>query len=378
MKEVNPFIIAGYKGPAYFCDRENETKSLEDALINGRNMTLFSPRRLGKTGLIHHFFHSLKDQQLNTIYADIYGTEDLNGFINRLANAVLQATVSRRDTFIKKTVEMFRRIHPKITFNELTGLPEISLQLNDEAERQATLKELFEVLEKQKQPNFLALDEFQQISQYPEKNTEELLRAHIQQLKNTRFIFSGSQRHLLVPMFSDAKRPFYQSTGFLPLERIDRDEYAAFISENFSKNKQAINGDAVSFILEWTKSYTFYTQYLCNVIFSKKRNNVTEPLVRECILEIFTEREPVFYNYRKLLSHHQFLLLSAIGMEDLVTEPTGQDFLKKYDLSNASTVRKSLHALIEKEMVYEHTGKGKTQYQVYDVFLSRWFQWKGK
>ncbi|MBF1449790.1 MAG: ATP-binding protein, partial [Prevotella oris] len=57
MKTINnPFITYGYKGNRYFCDRENETKKLIEALQNDRNVTLISPRRVGKTGLIKHVF----------------------------------------------------------------------------------------------------------------------------------------------------------------------------------------------------------------------------------------------------------------------------------------------------------------------------------
>ena len=48
----NPFLLYGYDGPEYFCDRESETKRIISALRNGRNITLLSPRRMGKTGLI--------------------------------------------------------------------------------------------------------------------------------------------------------------------------------------------------------------------------------------------------------------------------------------------------------------------------------------
>lgn len=53
MKNIptNPFLITGYQGPDYFCDREKETASLMSALKNGKNITLISPRRMGKTGL---------------------------------------------------------------------------------------------------------------------------------------------------------------------------------------------------------------------------------------------------------------------------------------------------------------------------------------
>ena len=50
MKNIptNPFLITGYQGPDYFCDREKETASLMSALKNGRNITLISPTPYGK------------------------------------------------------------------------------------------------------------------------------------------------------------------------------------------------------------------------------------------------------------------------------------------------------------------------------------------
>jgi len=39
-----------------FCDREEETQFIIDNAKNGVNTTLFSIRRMGKTGLIHHVF----------------------------------------------------------------------------------------------------------------------------------------------------------------------------------------------------------------------------------------------------------------------------------------------------------------------------------
>ena len=67
---LNPFSITSYIGAAYFCDRDVETKELAGALANGRNVTIVSPRRVGKTGLIHHFFRSLNPNEVQCFYVD--------------------------------------------------------------------------------------------------------------------------------------------------------------------------------------------------------------------------------------------------------------------------------------------------------------------
>ena len=40
MKQNNPFVVVGYSGPEYFCDREKETAKLAAAIENDRNVTL--------------------------------------------------------------------------------------------------------------------------------------------------------------------------------------------------------------------------------------------------------------------------------------------------------------------------------------------------
>lgn len=90
MKPNNPFLISGYYSPEFFCDREQETRVILEALHNGRNVTLIAPRRMGKTGLIRHAFYHLKEQQpdIDTFYLDIYSTQSLGDFVRLFADAV--------------------------------------------------------------------------------------------------------------------------------------------------------------------------------------------------------------------------------------------------------------------------------------------------
>lgn len=56
---VNPFVISGYEGDRYFCDRVQETQRLAFEIENGNNVALIATRRMGKSGLIQHFFNLL-------------------------------------------------------------------------------------------------------------------------------------------------------------------------------------------------------------------------------------------------------------------------------------------------------------------------------
>ena len=85
-KLENPFVYQGYEGPDYFCDRVEETKNMISALENGRNITLISPRKIGKTGLINHVFYQIKKENKDAIciYVDIFSTNNLQEFVETL------------------------------------------------------------------------------------------------------------------------------------------------------------------------------------------------------------------------------------------------------------------------------------------------------
>ena len=89
-------------------------------------------------------------------------------------------------------------------------------------------------------PCIVAIDEFQQIAKYPEKNIEALLRTHIQKIENSNFIFAGSERHMMQEMFLSSSRPFYHSADILELKAIAPEIYIPFIADHFQKRKRHI------------------------------------------------------------------------------------------------------------------------------------------
>ena len=99
----NPFLLTGYVSPDYFCDREQETQQLVSALLNGRNVTLISPRRMGKTGLIKHAFHQVEaKKQAKCYYVDLYKTNSLASLVKQLANVVLGSLDTTQDKIMKQ------------------------------------------------------------------------------------------------------------------------------------------------------------------------------------------------------------------------------------------------------------------------------------
>jgi uncharacterized protein len=369
---LNPFVIAGYQGNEYFCDRESETQKLLENLVNGRSTTLTSIRRMGKTGLIRHCLANLPED-FTGIYVDILPTENMHDLLNALVSAIMN-TIPERSSPGKKVIEFIKSLRPVITYDPLTGQPQVTIDIRP-GETTRHIGSILQYLEKYPKKIIIAIDEFQQILKYPEQNADAWLRSIIQTLGNVRFIFSGSQQHLMAELFNDPKRPFYQSTSFLKIDKIQEELYSAFINRLFFESGKKIDQSVVLEILAWTKLHTYYVQLLCNRLYSRNTPEITTETWKDEAAMLLEENEPVFFRYRDLLTRQQWMLLKAIAHEEMVYNTTSKDFIAKYGLGSPSTVLRSQQSLLLKELIYsDYNQDGIFYFSVYDLLFTRWIQ----
>lgn len=215
----NPFVTSGIIPPELFCDREKESERIVRLLSNGNNIVLISPRRLGKTGLIHHCFNfpEIKNN-FTTIFIDIFQTTSLQEFTFLLGKAVYESLATQGKRLVQKFVDMLKSLTGKFSYDAITGAPSFSLQIGDISRPEFTLEEIFNFLNLSPSKCIIAIDEFQQITNYPEKNVEAILRTYIQRASNCNFIFAGSKQHLIREMFVSQVRPFYNSSSLMLLD----------------------------------------------------------------------------------------------------------------------------------------------------------------
>ena len=369
---LSPFPTVGYYGQEYFCDREKETETITANISGMQPTTLVAARRIGKTGLLKHLQHLLSDRYI-FIYADILPTENLREFLNTLATCILNS-VPEKTGMGAKIWNFIKSLRPVITFDPLSGEPQVSFNIQPkDSDNQVEL--LFSFLEKQEKRVVFAIDEFQQILEYPEKNTEAWLRSLMQQLNNVTFIFSGSQQHIMNDMFSNPARPFFGSTVFLHLDKIGFEPYKNFIINKFAERGKSIPEAVVSEILSWTNGHTFYVQLACNRVFLNSENNIDLDLWHDEAKKLLDEQEYVFFGYRDVLTKHQWKLLRAIAHEGEASSITSKEFVQKHTLGSPATVLRSLDSLQKKNLIFsQHNSNGILYYSVYNVLFERWIQ----
>ena len=370
----NPFILEPYRSKELFCDREKETEEILRHITNGRNITLISPRRLGKTGLIFRVFEEIRAKALpfETIYVDISDTLSLEDFIMALSEAI--ALRLKKQQKISAFFRSLKNVRPMLGWDPLSGSPQVSFSFSDDNQKQNTLKDVFDYLENAPQKILLAIDEFQQIREYDGINMEAVLRKHIQHLHNVRFIYCGSKKHTMTDMFTNAKKPFYESTSFCYLAKLPVPVYAAFIKSLFVSAGKAIDDDSIDFILQWTKVHTYYTQRLCNEVFSLSGDTIDRDLINKAIQAILDAEKERFREIRRLITRSQWKMLKAIASEGEVSQITSSSFLSRHGISSGPTALRNIKALTDKELVLATNREDATCYSVYNVFLSRYLE----
>ena len=253
----------------------------------------------------------------------------------------------------------------------VTGLPGLDLGLGDIQSPQTTLDEIFNYLSQSDKPCIIAIDEFQQIGEYAEKNTEALLRTKIQQCQTTQFIFAGSNRHVMSNMFNSPSKPFYQSSISMRLEAIPVDTYTDFAMRLFAERGKAIDRDVIQNVWVAYDGCTWFVQMILNELFA------LTPSGGHCHGELLTvARQNVILaqeaSYKDLLANippKQKIILQAVAREGKARNITSAKFIKKHNLNSASSVQAAVKQLLKIDVLTQ-TDDG--AYHIYDYFFSEW------
>ena len=154
---------------------QSELETVLDALRNERNLTLVSSSNSKRVDLIHEAFSFLRErEEAITYYIDIANTQTLDELRKIFAEIVVEKDCVSLNQFFHYLSVLDKRV-------------------------------------------YIAIDNFQQILQYPEKGIDALLRSYVEESTNVTFIFAGNNEHKMHEMFVSPTKPFYQSTQILRL-----------------------------------------------------------------------------------------------------------------------------------------------------------------
>ncbi len=355
-KIINPFIVTGKIEPEYFCDRVTESARLVKSITNGNNLVIISPRRMGKTGLIRFCYDKPEiSKEYYTFFIDILHTSSLREFTYLLGREIYETLLPRSRKMANLFIQTIKSISGKFGFDPISGTPTFNVELGDIDRPEYTLEEIFRYLANADKPCIVAIDEFQQIAKYPEKNIEALLRTHIQKLRNSNFIFAGSERHMMQEMFTSAARPFYHSADMLELKAIVPEIYIPFIVGHFEKRNRHIATENIEKVYHLFKGHTYYIQKTFNEAFADtpEEEECTLETIQAAIDNMIAANDTIFREILSNIPEKQKELLYAIAKDGEAERITSSEFIKRHSLTSASSVQSASKKLLDKDIITE-------------------------
>lgn len=374
----NPFVYGEEAADEAFCDRQSEIAELIRDIDNGVNVIIFSPRRYGKTSLIKQVMKKLNSKRTVAVYVDLYPAVSKQKFLELYATAIAKALSGKVEAKLKTLKELFPRLIPKIVIKGEAGTPEFEFDYDRTKRASLYLNDLLAAVKKYADEHgmnaVVVLDEIQEILQYEDDEIEKTMRSAFQSHRNVSYIFLGSKRHLMEPMFTDPNRPFYKSGKHLPLKRIPEEELVPFILSKFRQGRLKISKSNAVRIVEITECHPYYVQLLCHVLWDDciDKPEIDEKDIANAVDSVLDRERSLYLAMWDGLTRKQKALLLALAN---VSEPKqqkifSQRFLMEHGLGAASSVQKALTVLIEKSLVERENGL----IVLSDVFFKRWLQ----
>lgn len=369
----NPFVIGRYAGSKYFCDREEETKRLISLVTNGNNVVLTGPRRIGKTDLLCHVFsqQEIKNEFI-VINVDIYPTQSLSDFIDSLGRSIIEALRSRGKAVVDGFVNFLASLRAELTFDQ-QGMPQWGIGLGRSANYETTLDEIFRYIETAPRRCLIAIDEFQQITNYPNPTkVEALLRSYIQRCSNAQFIFSGSERHLMAEMFTSPARPFFQSCRLMGLPLIEKEVYKDFCKRLFQEGGKTLENGVVDKVYDIFDGITAYMQQVMNQLYAvtPKHQTCVPADVETSIERIVSTGSDAYEALYYQIPQRQRDVLLALVKDNPAAGVTSGEFVRRNRLPSPSSVATSVRLLSEKDIL----ARDGNRYYVYDRFFALWLR----
>ncbi|PIV54100.1 MAG: ATP-binding protein [Elusimicrobia bacterium CG_4_10_14_0_8_um_filter_37_32] len=366
----NPFYIRELPLDAPFCNREKEINELVRHGKNRMNVILYSPRRFGKTSLAKRAMSVLSKEMTTTIYMDFMGTTSIDEIAERIAVKTYQYTYAKENLF-KKVTRIFSSWRPVLRPDPETGLNITVESVPGRRGRiilEETLQSLGKFSSEAEKGCYIVFDEFQEITEIKDSITiEGIMRSEIQQHNKISYLFIGSRRRVLLDMFNQKKRPFYQSGINYSLNPLNTDILSKFLVEQFHLGNKICPDEIAQKISERVHGYPYYVQKIAYFIYELSGKKITENDYYNAFKLLLESEKPLFEVMIQSLAGQQIALLVA-----LAKEPTGVPFsaayMSKHQLGSIGGVQGAIKKLIS----LDYIEKSQNIFSIVDPIFATW------
>lgn len=367
-----PFIFGRIATDENFTDREKETEHLVNNFESLINTVIISPRRWGKSSLVHRAadIAMRADKNIRICTIDLFNVKTEEQFYTVLARNLIQGTSSRWEEAVENAKKFFSRLVPKISVGAGPG-SEISIDFDWE-EMKSNPDEILDLSERIAEAKgvkiVVCIDEFQNIAEFEDPLFfQRRLRAHWQRHKKVSYCLYGSKRHMMMEVFTDSSMPFYKFGDIFFLNKIDTEHFIPFITERFSSTGKSITEDASRKIVKLADNHPYYVQQLSQLSWLRTSGQCDVETVVKAHLSLVEQLSLLFSNLMETLTFQQTCYLHALiaGEKSITSAET----MYRYHISSATAASRSLKALIKKDILDSKSGEISFQDPIFEYWL---------
>ncbi|MCM1078951.1 MAG: ATP-binding protein [Bacteroidales bacterium] len=337
-----------------FTDRKKETARLKLNFENGINTILISPRRMGKTSVVRKAIAGMAgNNDVMTVYMDIYDCRSEYDFYNKFAASVIQQTAGHVEQWIENARDFLSRLSPKISFStDPMNEYSISLGITPATHKPEEILNLPEVIAREKNKSIvICIDEFQQIGEMTDSpSIQKRLRGVWQHQQNCSYCLFGSKKHLMTNLFQNRRMPFYLFGETMILERIPKDDWIDYIKKRFESRGKSISTALCERICDTTENYSSYVQQLAWNVFAETEETATEQNFTDGKDALIAQCSAFCRQTIQGLSTFQLNFMRAV-LAGVHSGFGGKKIIEEYNLGSKSNVSRIQNTLIEKEII---------------------------
>ena len=372
--QPNPFVYGEIVPASAFVGRADELGRLTADLADGQKVFLISPRRYGKSSLVHQAFRTLQRRKMVTLEFTVSSFSSYVGFLEGYARALvnLEARTPKSGSWLR---DLFTGVTPEVKHEPGAGVSIAFPSIRTPRDAARLADEVFalpaRIATRLGRRLAIALDEFQAIGSFDGAAVEPALRAAVQQQRQVGYVFAGSEPTLMEAMIGP-RRPFYKAGPVLRLRKIPAETFAAFVDTRFAKSGLTPESGLGAAIVDLSGNLPYDVQRLAHEtwddVAAARRRSVGLEDLHATLHRLLGEQEPMFEAIWQRLTLGQRGVLRAVVLErgrELLAAETRE----RHRLGGASTVQAALAALQREDLI---TREEDGRYAVVDSLMREW------
>lgn len=373
----NPFIYGEIVPDAAFADREAELDRLVADLTSAQKVFLISPRRYGKSSLVHRALNVLSRHGALTVGLTVSSYSSYVAFLEGYARALatVETKWQRARTWLTEVITTTRpelRHEPESSDHGRFSVAFPAVRTAREVNRLAN--EIFglpgRLAADRKRTVIVALDEFQAIDAFDGGEVEHALRAAAQQQRQVGYVFAGSEPSLMEKMVGP-RRPFYKAGPVMRLEKIAAAVFAEFIEGRFARSGIRAESGLGAAIVDLAGNLPYDVQRLAHETWDDVRaaggRKAALDHLHATLTRLLAEQDTLFEAVWQRLTLGQRAVLRAVVLQG-GRELLSADTRARHRLGGPSSIQASLAALMKQDLLL----KEGQQYVVIDSLFREW------